>query len=40
MTEKEAGAQPLLYSELDVNDLFCNSLEKTAREARDDVEYA
>lgn len=28
MTEKEAGAQPLLYSELDVNDLFCNSERK------------
>ena len=28
MTEREAGAQPLLYSELDVNDLFCNSEKK------------
>ena len=27
MTEMEAEAQPLLYSELDVNDLFCNSEE-------------
>ena len=28
VTEKEAGAQPLLYSDLDVNDLFCNSEKK------------
>ena len=30
MTEREAGAQPLLYSELDVNDLFCNSEKKNS----------
>lgn len=39
VTEREAGARPLLCSELDVNDLFCNSLEETVREARDDVAY-
>lgn len=28
VTEKEAGVQPSLHSEVDANDLFCNS-EKT-----------
>jgi len=28
VTEREAGARPLLCSELDVNDLFCNSERK------------
>jgi len=39
VTEKEAGVQPSLHSEVDANDLFCNS-EETVRAARDDVEYA
>lgn len=28
VTEKEAGARPSIYREVDVNDLFCNSKEK------------